>query len=111
MYKSVELEYMLDNKRNEVLYITETQHKYNKIHFTDKIGSLTKLRDITDKKGGGLMILYRKDSDIYIKQNPLENNDILEAHVTIQKHTSILLLVYWDVREVARNRKIIIVLN
>ena len=48
------------DKGLHIVCLTETQHKQEKIQFEDSIVSVNSMREGKDKKGGGLMILYKK---------------------------------------------------
>ena len=50
--KIVEVEKLLENS-NDVLCLTETQHKVDRLNLNDNIIKHTSMRDLTDKKGGG----------------------------------------------------------
>ena len=56
--KAVELVHLFEN--NDILCLTETQQKIEKISFSRSIKYITYMRDAKEKKGGGLMILYKK---------------------------------------------------
>ena len=52
------------DKGLHIVCLTETQHKQEKIQFEDSIVSINQMRERKDKKGGGLMILYKKNKKI-----------------------------------------------
>lgn len=64
-----ELEQLLNGRYN-VLCITETQLKINKIKANENCVAIENMREVNDRKGGGLMILY-KDNDDMIYLNKL----------------------------------------
>ena len=61
--KAIEIEQLLD--KNVILCLTETQQKVDSVNFSKGIQYETSMRRYDDKKGGGLMILYRESNDIY----------------------------------------------
>lgn len=56
--KAVEIEQLFEE--HDILCLTETQQKFEKVNFSRDVGYITSMRDMQDKKGGGLMILYKK---------------------------------------------------
>ena len=58
--KAVELEHLFEN--NDILCLTETEQKIEKISFIKSIKYITSMRDVKEKKVGGLKILYKKTS-------------------------------------------------
>ena len=62
--KAVEFEHLFEN--NDILCLTETQRKIEKICFSRSIKYITSMRDVKDKKVG-LNILY-KNTNFLIKK-------------------------------------------
>ena len=85
--------------------LTETQHKFDKVDLGMGYKSLTSMRDMQDKKGGGLLICTRNDVDMVEKEN--SNPDVLWVEIKIKQLTFDVALCYWDVRYGERNKKII----
>ena len=56
--KAVELETILDN--NDIICLTETQQKVEKLNFSKGIKTLVNMREKHEKKGGGLMPIYKE---------------------------------------------------
>ena len=65
--KVVELEKLLMEKC-ELVCLTETQQKYKKVTFSKGINTVDSMRKSTDKKGGGLLMMY-KESCMNLKKN------------------------------------------
>ena len=60
--KLLELQEFVDNRT--ILCLAETQHKYDKLNVRGDIDKYVCMRSISSKKGGGLMVLKRKDTNI-----------------------------------------------
>ena len=67
--KAIELESLFGN--NDILCLTETQQKMEKVNFSKNVKYVTSMRD-----GGGLMILY-KNGNILMKKIETIHKDIL----------------------------------
>ena len=106
--KSVELEELLKEKDNElcILCLVETQQKYKKVDFSNSIKCVEKMREMEDKKGGGLSVLINKKNYRDIKEQDCKNTDILKVNIEIKNVNIRLLLTYLDVKDKQRNKKI-----
>ena len=89
--KAVELEHLFEN--NDILCLTETQQKIEKISFNKSIKYITSMRDVKEKKGGGLMILY-KNTNFLIKKIETIHKDILVIQCQIYSLELRMILVY-----------------
>ena len=96
-----------DRRRNEVRLIglVETHEKYNNVRLIEK------MRDMEDKKGGGLMILTNDLATVEMEGQNCNSNDILVARVEIWSFSFLLVLVYLDTRDIGRNGRIYEELN
>ena len=62
--KYLEIEKEIDNKT--IMCLVETQEKFEKIIERDNLEKHVSRRKMEDKKGGGIMILKKKDNNIKI---------------------------------------------
>ena len=74
--KQVEVEELIKGK-GSIICLTETQQKYDKITWTDNFGKVEKMRDVSDKKGGGLLILFKLNDWFKLEQMETKNADVL----------------------------------
>ena len=98
MEKAVELEELLSGREGAVviLGLTETQQKYRKVDFGDNILRLDKMREIDDKKGGGLTILMNKPEKTSMREIPSDDCDVMRVEVELGSIVINVLLVYID---------------
>ena len=64
-------------KENTIFCLTETQKKIDDIKMSQGIHALSSMRNNSERKGGGLMIIYRSIDDIFMEKIENANNDIL----------------------------------
>ena len=62
--KLLELQEFVDYRT--ILCLVETQHKYDKLNVRGDLDKYICMRSIRSKKGGGLMVLKKKDTNIQI---------------------------------------------
>ena len=74
--------------------MTETQKKVDNMRIGKPISMISSMRDREDKRGGGLMILYREEEEFYFEK--IENNyrDCLEVRGKIGKEEVNLIVIY-----------------
>ena len=93
-----------------VLYLTETHQRYDKLDIDRNLVKVDSMRKGQDKKGGGLMIIYKKNSSIKLDVIPSRSADILDVQVTIAGRKVRIILVYMSVenqpQDFERNREI-----
>ena len=92
--KMIEIEQLLCVNDTSIFCLTETHQTRNTIKMNDDIQILSKMRNIKEKKGGGLMLLWNKNNGIKIEKIDTNHSDILLAFVEIGKCSFYLLLVY-----------------
>jgi len=108
--KAVEVERIMSENRGvgeiKLVVLVETHEKYRKVNFTDDLKVVDRMRDIQDKKGGGLMIISREGDQMDISRREDSCTDILVVDITIHCFKLVLVVIYADVRDGERNRKI-----
>ena len=84
--------------------------KQENIQINKNIANINSMREKEDRKGGGLMVLYRKNNKINLKKIENKNNNIMEMEGRCLGLKLRIVLVYFDVRKGAKglnaNRKI-----
>ena len=75
-----------------IVCLTETHEKYQRIDCPTNYRQITQRREVTDKKGGGLMVLYQQDIVIAEKVQ-LCVIDLLCLRIKIHGIVFILILV------------------
>lgn len=81
-------------KENSLLCITETHQKHRTITVPDSYSFIDQMRDPSDKKGGGLMLIHKKNSNITATKHQTNNPDTLIVEVSYKNFTMSLMLVY-----------------
>ena len=81
----VEIENNLD--RDSIYFSTETNRRDNDFRVSENITFIHKSRDIQDKKGGGLMVLWRSEIDMVYTERYSTFSDILITENFIGKFT------------------------
>lgn len=104
--KICEIEESLDHEEMQMICLVETHHQGRKYMFKDKWGVIEKQRKITDKKGGGLAIIYETNSFENVKQIDTKLDDIMAIEIRTGHKFFALMLVYWDVKDTTRNKMI-----
>ena len=88
-------------KKNDfnILCITETHHRWEKIHIDKKLENFTSMREEKERKGGGLQILMRKDKKVNFIKNKSISREILDIEGKCYGIEMKIILVYFDVRK------------
>ena len=102
--KAIEIERILT--KNSIICLTGTQQKLEKINFSQDIRYITSMRSMQDKRGGGLMVLWRDDYSITLTKVDIAQSDILIVQCKIQGTSFILVPVYMSVNDYNKNNNI-----
>ena len=86
--------------------LNETQKKIRDVNFGSNVIILEQMRDLNDRKGGGLMILHRNSKDIKLEKIESINRDILVAKGSISGWDVVIIVVYFSVSDRERNYSI-----
>ena len=100
--KEVE-ELIVDNSL--VVCLTETQKKLQDVNFEDNLIILDNMREEQDRKGGGLMLIFRRNKGIELQKIDTKNRDILHVKGKIEGWDVRVILVYFSVNDENRNMK------
>ena len=106
--KLFELEGILQN-RCEIMCLTETQQKRQKLVESEGIEKIEGMRELQDKKGGGLLFLWKQEDKFRATRTPTECKDILNVHFKLENFSLHIILVYFSVanrdQDKIRNKK------
>lgn len=95
---------------NYIICLNETHEKYSSVEIPDQYQYIAKRREISDKKGGGLMILTNRcdssDDDDKVQEIKVDNPDVLAVNMLVEGTKITIVLVYMDVKDQKRNEKI-----
>ena len=94
--KVPEIEELIENEC-DLIVLTETQLKMDKIAYNKNVASINSMRHKKDKKGGGLTILHKIDKDNKLDIQTSENNDILDVRGKIQNTKIRIISVYLSI--------------
>ena len=92
--KMAEIEEILDE--NSIMILTETQLKIGKVKMNENIVVRSSMRTQDEKKGGGLMILYRRNKDLNLEKVKINNNDILYVKGELYGKLFHIIVVYFS---------------
>lgn len=79
---------------HSILCLTETQKKIDNIRTSDQIKVISKMREVDERKGGGLMVLYREEEDFYFEKVAGGWNDCLDLRGKMGKENINMSIVY-----------------
>ena len=88
----IEIENTIDE--SEIYLLSETQQKIDKLKSNENIIKVTKMRNLNEKKGEGLMILFRRDNVFKIDYEKVETKSKDLLHVDFKIGAEKLRL-YW----------------
>ena len=95
--KMAEVEQMLNDEHDLVLLV-ETHLKTDKIEISDGVSKRSSMRNLNDKKGGGLMAIYRKKSSFEVEKIETVHPDVMHMEICIRGIKFCIVLVYFSVR-------------
>ncbi len=100
--KMYELEKLIKSEQ-ELLCLTETQQKIDKIKMSQNLRKLENMRQEKDRKGGGLMIIWQEGKNIELNKVDTLNKDLLYVRGNIGNTSIAIILVYMSVQDKERN--------
>ena len=107
--KMAEIQLEIGQQHNVIYCLTETQQKWLNINLPDKLVYVSSMRDMEDKKGGGLSILHTKSDNLETTKLESGHKDILYTTCKASNFQFKLLLVYLatnDQQDSERNQRI-----
>lgn len=94
-----------------IMCLTETQKKFNNIRIGEHLEIVESMREMEDKKGGGLMILYEEREYLSIEKKENGHRDCLEVRGNFGGEVVNLTVVYLRTgsgrEELEKNREIL----
>ena len=103
--KMCEVEEKTDS--STIFCITETQHKRVKVQTLPTTNIICKMRALNDKKGGGLMVVYKPSNLLKIKEVMCGHDDILVVECKYVDISFKIILVYMSTDDGNRNSRIL----
>ena len=91
-HKIIEIEQLIE--KHTLLFLTETQQKFDNTTLNQNFDTFTSMRGQDGKKGGGLMVLYQKQEHIQLQQITSKQKDILIMRGTLKNYKITIVLVY-----------------
>ena len=106
--KLVEMEELIGGNEREIICITETQQRRGTVFLSDGNQMMSKMREIGDKKGGGLCVLWRESNEFVVREIETTHTDLLAIQIQVHGVEYILVLVYFSTgnSERVRNNKL-----
>lgn len=102
--KMCEVQKLIEN--NTILCLTETQLKIEKIRIPENLNSYTSMRELNDKKGGGLMVLWSKGQDV--KEKEIQGSEVKDIMYVMCESTDLcfyIIIVYFPCGMKEEDRK------
>ena len=103
--KMVEIEQAFNDDsptNSKVFCLVETRQTRNNIKFSDSMKSINKMRKTGDKKGGGILILW-KNNFINIEEIESSHTDLLVVKCTLGKYLFNMIVLYLSTNDEKRN--------
>ena len=85
--------------------LTETQKKISDTTFKDDVVIIENMREKQDKKGGGLMMLYRKDQGIKLTKMQTKSKDMIFTTWKIGRWEINIIMIYFSVNDKESNNE------
>lgn len=101
--KAKSLECLIED--DTILCLTETSLNWNSINFSENIEEISSMRKVTDRKGGGLMVL-KKGKNVQVTKSDTKNEDAMIVVCEIYSVKFTLFIVYLSVNDNERNKNI-----
>ena len=102
--KVIDIEKLLGD--NCVMCLTETQEKIRKVKISDNIEVMESMREVQDRKGGGIMVLYRKNKKILMHKQESKLKDYLFIKGNLCGLSISIIVVYFSVHDKERNKSL-----
>ena len=104
------MEQLLD--KNSLICLTETQNKYLSVNFEENTNCKYSFRNMNDKKGGGIMLIYKNNGNLVVNTEvPSDSKDVLCMIYNFNKFSFTIITVYLDTKDIERNQKITTEIN
>ena len=97
----LEVEKLIE-RETDILCLTETQLKYDKYILSRGLTKVESFREMNDRKGGGLLLMYNTNK-VTVNKKDTRHPDIMVAEVIIRGFKLNILLVYMSVSDEQRN--------
>ena len=106
--KKYELRRLITEEENtiKIIALVETHIRDDRFAWRNDMKIHEKRRQQKDKKGGGLLIMYKDSSNMKLEEVNVQNNDILVLKGFIGRHKVKLVLVYYTTRSSSGSREI-----
>ena len=100
--KVIDIEKLLED--NCVMCLTETQEKVRKVKISDNIEVMESMREVQDRKGGGIMVLHRKNKNVSMHRQENRLKDYLFIKGNLFGLNIGIIVVYFSVHDKERNK-------
>ena len=104
-YTELENMFFQDSDVINIVCLTETQHKYEKVLIHKDLRSFTAMRNAKDKKGGGIQVILPRVKQIRLNKVENENKDLLELEGELFGIDFRMIVVYFDSKKYGEGRK------
>ena len=98
-------------ERRVVMCLTETQKKVNNIRTADHLKIIESMREMEDRRGGGIMVIYEEENGLSLDEEESGHRDCLQMKGNFGNETINLTVVYLKTgngrEELEQNREIL----
>lgn len=99
--KGKEIEELI--RGNSIICLTETQKKVRDVNFDKNFRVIDSMREQKDRKGGGLMVIYREEKGVDLQKIETKCKDVLYVKGKIEGWEVKIVVVYFSVNDTVRN--------
>lgn len=92
--KMIELEELIDE--HSIVFLTETQQKRKTVRLSEVNRQISKMRELNDKKGGGLCILWKEQEHVSLQEINTTHSDLLVVRARFRGMDFVAVLVYFS---------------
>ena len=104
--KMIQIQDFVDKSENiHIFCMVETHLTRDSIYRNANIKTISKMRSIKDRKGGGLQILWKENDDLLIEEVKTDAIDLMMINVKLGDIDFSLILVYFSTNDDYRNEK------
>ena len=81
---------------NSLLCLTETQQTLDKTKWSKDLNIYASMRGKNERKGGGLMLLFKDQENVHLQKVKTQLQDILVVKGTLKKDKVTIIIVYFS---------------
>ena len=103
-YSELEETFFKNNEEINIVCLTETQNRHEKVKIHDKLSTHFAMREKGEKKGGGIQVIYLRTKQLRIEKIENKNKNLLELEGEIKGFDLKMIIVYFDTKNYGQGR-------